>query len=217
MSNSSFPLTGRNHVRRLSKRGSYDKETIYGILDEGFLCHISFVMDEQPFMIPTLYGRDGDAIYIHGSHVSRMLGRLETGQRLCLAVTLMDGMVLARSAFHHSMNYRSVVAFGIGRLVTDEAEKMWGLKVVSDSFLKGRWEDTREPNPKEMNVTSVIKIEIEEASAKIRTGMPGDDKEDYELPYWAGVVPMFQGYGTPLPDDFVPQELPLPAYLKDLK
>lgn len=212
-----FKQTDRNKVRRIAKRGRYDKETIHKILDDGFICYVSFVIDEQPFIIPTLYARVGDAIYIHGSHISRMLKHLETGEKICLAVTLVDGIVLARSAFHHSMNYRSAVIFGTGKLIESDNEKLSALKAISDNLLKGRWEDVREPNRKELNVTSVIRIEIEEASAKIREGMPIDDESDYDLPVWAGILPIRQEFGSPIADEKLSDEITMPEYLSALE
>lgn len=214
MNNSNFEKTPRNQVRRIAKRGKYDKATIYDILDQSFLCHISFVLDGQPFIIPTLYARVDDAIYIHGSHISRMLKHLQTGEKICLSVTHVDGIVLARSAFHHSMNYRSAVIFGTGKLVESDEEKNLALKAISDNILRERWEDVRQPNQKELNVTSVIKIEIEEASAKIREGMPIDDDADYALPIWAGILPIDKGFGQPIADEKLAEEIKLPTYLK---
>lgn len=216
MANHEFAKTTRNQVRRISKLGKYDKNTIYRILDKAFLCHVSFCVNEQPFIIPTLYSRSDDAIYIHGSHISRMLKHLSEGVRICLSVTLVDGLVLARSAFNHSMNYRSAVVFGTGKLVECEKEKLGALKAISDHLLPNRWEDCRPPTVKELNVTSVIKIEIEEASAKIREGMPIDDKKDYKLPIWAGVLPINQTFGEPIEDLQISKKVTLPAYLKDL-
>lgn len=213
MSKEDFKKTERNQVRRLAKRGKYDKESVYRILDEGSLCHIGFVADGQPFVIPTLFARLDDAIYVHGSQISRMLKTLSQGIDLCLTVTLVDGLVLARSAFHHSMNYRSAVVFGTGKLVDEVDEKLRALKAISDHLLPERWEDCREPNLKELNVTSVIRIEIEDASAKVREGMPIDDKEDYELPIWAGILPIRQSFGEPVRDEQLSAEIPLPGYL----
>lgn len=212
MTEKHFKKTKRNQVRRISKRGKYDKETVYGILDQSFLCHISFVFEEQPFIIPTLFARLEDSIYIHGSHISRMLKQLETGEQICLAVTLLDGIVLARSAFNHSMNYRSVVVFGSGKLVKGK-EKLIALKAISDNVLKGRWEDVREPNSKELNITSVIKIEIETASAKVHEGMPIDDESDYDLPIWAGILPINQNFGIPIDDEKLTKGIGIPSYL----
>jgi len=211
---SDFPKTERNQVRRVAKRGQYDRETIYKILDEGYLCHVGFSVGEQPFVIPTLYARVDDSIIIHGSSISRMLKNVEEGVRVCVTVTLVDGLVLARSAFHHSMNYRSVCAFGTGKLIEDDDEKIAALVAVSDNLLKERWEDSRAPNEKELNVTSVLKIEIEEASAKTREGDPIDDAKDYELPIWAGVLPIETQFGEPVADSKLDSEIELPEYLK---
>lgn len=211
---SDFPKTERNQVRRVAKRGKYDRETIYKILDEGFVCHVGFLIDEQTFVIPTLYARVDNSIIIHGSHISRMLKNIEKGVKVCVTVTLIDGLVLARSAFHHSMNYRSVMVFGTGKLIEDEAEKLSALKAVSDNLLPKRWEDSREPTENELNITSVIKIEIEEASAKIREGDPVDDIKDYELPIWAGVLPFETKIGEPIADAKLDKYIELPDYLK---
>lgn len=183
----SYPVSNRNTVKRVPKRGHYDKETVYAILDEGFLAHVGFQVDGQPFVIPTLYGRNDDTIYLHGANTSRLIKELDKGIDACITVTHIDGLVLARSAFHHSMNYRSAVVFGKAYKVPDE-EKEYALKVISDHVVDGRWEEARKPNEKELKGTSVLALEIQEASAKIRTGPPSDDKEDYELPIWAGVV-----------------------------
>ena len=194
-----FPKTDRNKVKRIPKRGHYDKKTIYEILDSAFIAHVGFIVNGQPFVIPTAYGRDGDTIYIHGATTSRMLVNLKLGIPCCLTVTHLDGLVLARSTFHHSMNYRSAVVFGRAKEVEGE-EKMRALEVVTENILKGRWDEAREPNAKEMKATSVLKLEIDSASAKIRTGPPGDEKEDYELPIWAGVVPLNHTWGEPETD-----------------
>ena len=209
-----FPKTERNEVRRVAKRGKYDRETIYGILDDGFLCHVGFALGDQPYVIPTLYARLDDSVVIHGSSVSRMLMNLEAGIDVCLTVTLVDGIVLARSAFHHSMNYRSVLVFGEGKLVDDRAVKLAALEAIANNVLPGRWEDSRQPNENELNVTSVIEIDMREASAKIREGDPIDDEKDYELPIWAGVLPIHQQFGAPIPDTRLADNIELPAYLK---
>lgn len=209
-----YPKTERNQVRRIPKRGKYDSETINKILDEGFVCHVGFNVGEQPFVIPTLYARIDDSIIIHGSHISRMLKNLSEGLQVCITVTHVDEIVLARSAFHHSMNYRSVVIFGTGKLIEEKEEKLKALKAVSDNILKHRWEDCREPTDKELNVTSVIKIKIEEASAKIREGDPIDDKKDYETDYWAGVLPIEMSFGKPIADSKLDKDIKLPDYLK---
>ncbi len=208
----SFPKTKRNKVTRMPKRGHYDRETIYGILDAGFLCHVGFCVDGQPFVIPTGYGRAGDRIYIHGSAASRMLKSLDAGVPVCVTVTHLDGLVLARSAFHHSMNYRSAVVFGTARVVPDE-EKEHALFVISEYILKGRWAEVRGPNAKEMKATLVLAIDIEEASAKVRTGPPGDDEEDYGLPVWAGVLPIRQVYGAPENDPLLKEGIGIGASL----
>lgn len=203
-----FPKTPRNKVKRIPKRGQYDKATIYEILDATFLCHAGFVVDGQPFVIPTSYGREGDKIYLHGATTSRMLVNLKKGIPICLTVTHLDGLVLARSAFHHSMNYRSAVVFGTAKEVPAE-EKDHALFVISENILKGRWEESRKPNAKELKATTVLSLEIENASAKTRTGPPGDEKEDYELPIWAGVVPVQPVWGTPIPDPLLSEGIPI--------
>src|SRR5581483_11318458 len=173
--------TKRSKLRRLPKRGSHDTEAINAILDAGFLAHVGFQVDGQPFVIPTLYGRDGEKLYLHGSAASRMLGKLAEGVPTCVTVTLVDGLVLARSAFHHSMNYRSVVAFGTACKIDEEAQKQTALRIISEHLIRGRWDDVREPNAKELKATSVLEFQIEEASAKVRQGPPLDDEEGYSL------------------------------------
>ena len=206
--------TEKSAVRRQAKRGKYDEKTLHSILDEGFLCHVGFSVDGQPFVIPTLYGREGNTIYIHGSAVSRMLKEASEGVELCLTVTHVDGIVLARSAFHHSMNYRSAVVFGKGRLIEDDDKKNEALFVISEQLLEGRWDDSREPTKKELDVTSVIAVDIEEASCKIREGDPSDDKKDYELPIWAGVLPFETKCGEPIPDSLLSEGIEEPDYLR---
>ncbi|MEQ8242627.1 pyridoxamine 5'-phosphate oxidase family protein [Fulvivirga sp.] len=194
-----YRIDQRNKVKRVPERGHYDKSTVFEILDAGKICHASFVVDNQPFVIPTIYGRDGDCLYLHGATTSRLIKQLETGVQISLAVTHLDGLVLARSAFHHSMNYRSVVIFGTAKLVMED-NKMQALKVISDQLVPGRWEESRQPNAKELKATAVLEIKIDQASAKIRTGGPKDDKEDYDLDIWAGVVPMQTTYQAIIPD-----------------
>jgi uncharacterized protein len=206
--------TERTQLRRLPNRGSHDMETIHKILDQAFLAHVGFNVNGQPFVIPTLFGRDGEKLYLHGSAASRMLRELETGVPACLTVTLVDGLVLARSAFHHSMNYRSVVAFGTARKVDDPEKKACALRVISEHLLKGRWADVREPSEKELKATSVLEFTIDEASAKIRSGPPLDDEEDYELPIWAGIVPMQLTRGTPVSDGRVRVGVEVPRYVQ---
>ncbi len=195
-----YPATERTQVKRLPKRGVYDRAQIHAILDEGFICHVGFVADGQPYVIPTGYARADDRIYIHGSAASRMLRALGDGAPLCVTVTLVDGLVLARSAFHHSMNYRSVVVLGQARLVTDPDEKMAALAHFTNHIVPGRWDEVRQPYDQEIKSTTVVALPLDEVSAKVRTGGPVDDEEDYALPVWAGVVPLRQELGAPVPD-----------------
>lgn len=210
---SSLPTT-RTRVLRLPEHGAYDRETIYSILDEGFICHIGFVAEGGPVVIPTGYGRIGDTLYIHGSAASRMLRSLKDGIEMCVTVTLVDGLVLARSAFHHSMNYRSVVAFGRATAVEDPAEKLRALTAISDHIVRGRWEDVRKPTEQELKATLVLALPLSEASAKIRTGPPTDDEQDYDLPVWAGVVPIKLEYKEPVPDPKLKGAPVVPEYAR---
>ncbi len=204
----------RTELRRLPARGSRDWATICQILDAGFLAHVGFCVDAQPFVIPTLYGRDGEQLYLHGSAASRMLRELETGIPACVTVTLVDGLVLARSAFHHSMNYRSVVAFGTARKIEDPEQKTKSLRVVSEHIIAGRWEDARKPTEKELKATTVLEFSIEEASSKVRRGPPLDDESDYELPVWAGVLPLETRSQAAIPDDRLVQGVAVPEYIR---
>ncbi len=204
-----YQPTDRTEVRRLPKRAVYDKAQVHAILDEGFLCHVGFVADGQPYVIPTLYGRVGERLYLHGSAASRMQRALGEGARVCVTVTLVDGFVLARSAFHHSMNYRSVVVLGEAQAVTDPAEKREALRHFTNHIVPERWEEVREPSEQELRATSVLALDLREVSAKVRTGPPLDDEEDYALPVWAGVVPVRMEMGAPVAD---PRLLPnIPA------
>ena len=196
----SYTPTQRTKVRRLSKRAVYDKERVHAILDEGFICHVGFAQAGQPFVIPTLYARSGETLYMHGSGASRMLKTLAEGVEVCVTVTLVDGFVLARSAFHHSMNYRSVTVFGRARRVTGMAERLEALRLITDHIVPQRWDEVRGPNELEMKQTLVLALPLEDVAAKIRVGPPVDDEEDYALPIWAGVVPIHTQLGTPLPD-----------------
>jgi nitroimidazol reductase NimA-like FMN-containing flavoprotein (pyridoxamine 5'-phosphate oxidase superfamily) len=205
--------TARTQLRRLPERGSHDPETIHAILDAGFVAHVGFSVDGQPFVIPTLYGRAGDKLYVHGSAASRMLRGLERGLPACVTVTLVDGLVLARSAFHHSANYRSVVVFGIARKVEEPERKIQALRAISEHVIPGRWDEVRAPNEKELKATTVLEISIEEASAKVRTGPPGDEEEDYALPVWAGVLPLRLEAKTPVPDPRLESGEPVPEYV----
>jgi uncharacterized protein len=207
-------LTKRTELGRFPARGSHDWETIKQILDTGFLAHVGFCLNGQPFVIPTLYGRDGERLYLHGSAASRMLGELETGILACVSVTLVDGLVLARSAFDHSMNYRSVVAFGTARKVAEPEHKLKALRVISEHLIAGRWEDVREPSQKELKATTVLEFSIEEASSKVRSGPPLDDESDYGLPVWAGVLPLEIKSRPPVPDDRLIEGVTVPDYVR---
>lgn len=209
-----FPTTARTTLKRLPKRGSFERETVYGILDEGFVCHVGFVVDGQPFVIPTAYGRAGDVLYIHGARASRMQKALAAGADVCVTVTLVDGLVLARSAFHHSINYRSVVVFGRARVVESEEEKNAALEAFTEHVMPGRWADVRWPTPQELAATTVLAIQLSEASAKVRTGPPIDDEEDYALAVWAGVLPLGVEPGVPEADPRLPAGTPLPGYIE---
>jgi hypothetical protein len=205
--------TPRTRLKRLPKRGAHDFATIAAILDEGFFCHVGFVAGGQPYVIPTGYGRKDRTLYIHGSFASRMLNELATGVPMCLTVTLVDGLVLARSGFHSSVNYRSVVVLGTATVVEGE-EKGAALEIVSEQILPGRWADIRWPNRKELKATTVLKLGIDEASAKIRTGPPLDDEEDYALTCWAGVLPLQLVPGEPVADSRLPANTPVPDYAR---
>jgi hypothetical protein len=207
--------TPRTRVVRLPQRAVYDRDAVNRILDEALLCHVGFVVDGQPFVIPTSYGRDGNALYLHGSTASRMMRHLEQGVPACVTVTLLDGLVLARAAFHHSINYRSVVILGTATLVVDPAEKLAALRTIVEHIVPHRWDDSRQPNEKELKATSVLRLPINEFSAKLRVGPPVDDAEDDSFPTWAGVIPMELEIkpGAAIPDDRCKQELP--AYLKN--
>lgn len=210
-----FQPTERTQVKRLPKRGHYDRETVYGILDTGFVCHVGFNAEGQPYVIPTNYGRAGDILYLHGSAASRMLKTLSAGVPVCVTVTLVDGLVLARSAFHHSVNYRSVVIVGTARLVDDPAEKMEALRVFTEHIMKGRWDEVRQPSEQELKATTVLALRLEEVSAKVRTGGPVDDEADYALSVWAGVLPLEMVVREPVPDALRKNDPPVPDYLKN--
>jgi nitroimidazol reductase NimA-like FMN-containing flavoprotein (pyridoxamine 5'-phosphate oxidase superfamily) len=197
---SNYQPTSRTKIARLPKRAVYDKAQVYEILDEGFLCHVGFAVEGQPYVIPTGYVRVGEKIYLHGSAASRMLRSLDSGIDVCVTVTLVDGFVLARSVFHHSMNYRSVVILGTAQLVTERAEKLDALRSFTNHIAPGRWEEARQPSDQELKSTSVLAMALEEVSAKMRTGPPMDDDDDYALPVWAGVIPIHQQIGEPVPD-----------------
>lgn len=208
-----FKKTQRNNIKRLPKRGHYDRETIYSILDEALICHVGFVVDGQPYVIPINFARVGDTIILHGAKASRLLKHIEAGHPVCVEATIVDGLVLARSVFNHSMNYRSVVVFGCGCLVEGKQEKLAALEAVTEHLIPGRWQEARLPSEKELNATSVVTIQIDEASAKVRLGPPVDDDEDYELPVWAGVLPLRETPLTPIPDERQTEPIPLPEYV----
>ena len=198
----------RHEVQRIKDRARYDRETAYAILDAGFLAHTGFVVDGQPFVIPMLYARRGDALLLHGSIASRLIGRLGEGVEACVSMTLIDGLVLARSHFHHSANYRSVVAFGRATLVTDAQQKIDALAHFVDAMLPGRAAESRAPDRNELAATAVLQFDIVDISAKIRAGGPKDDKADVDLPHWAGVVPAAVRYGAPVPAEDCASEVP---------
>src|SRR5258708_1602704 len=207
-------LTKRTELRRIPHRGSHHWQTIYQILDAGFLASVGFCLDRQPFVIPTLYGRDGQRLYLHGSAASRMLRELETGIPTCVTVTLVDGLVLSRSAFDHSMNYRSVVAFGRARRVVDPEQKIKSWRIISAHLIAGRWQDVRGPSEKELKATTVLEFSIEDASSKVRSGPPLDNESDYRLPVWAGVLPLEIRSRPPIPDDRLVESVTLPEYVR---
>lgn len=210
-----YERTPRNQVKRHPERGAYDAATIYPIVDAALICHVGFVLDSQPFVIPTLHARQGDTILLHGSHTSRLLQHAQAGGKLCITVTLLDGIVLARAVFSHSINYRSVVLFGQGQPIEDEDAKMAALEAFTEKLIPGRWNDARVPSLTEMRQTAIVAVPIASASAKVRTGPPKDSATDLELPIWAGVLPLHQSAGTPIPDAQLAPNISLPAYLQN--
>ena len=211
MSDSVAP-TERTRVIREPQRAVYDRAAINAILDEALICHVGFTADSQTYVIPTMFARVSDSIYFHGSAASRMLRNLSNGLSVCITVTLADGLVLARSVFNHSMNYRSVVALGTAQLIDDSAEKLTALRAFTEKILPGRWNDARQPNEKELKATSILKLALTEVSAKIRTGPVEDDADDYALKVWAGIVPLRLVADTPIRDERCDPSLPIPAY-----
>ena len=209
--------TERTKLRRLPKRGSFERETVYKILDEAFVCHIGFTVDEQPFVIPTAFARVGDDLLIHGSAASRMMRALAWEVDVCVTVTLIDGLVLARSAFHHSMNYRSVMIFGKAKVLTDEQEKFNALRAFTEHIVPNRWDEIRPPNEKELKATLVLSLPLQEVSAKIRTGNPIDDEEDYALDVWAGVVPLHLAASKPINDERLKDGIEVPDYVENYR
>jgi hypothetical protein len=212
---SEFTPTERTKVRRLPERAAYDSETILAILDEGFICHVGFSVDGQPYVIPTSYARVGDTLYIHGSPASRLVRTLAGGVDVCVTVTLLDGLVLARAAFHHSVNYRSVVILGRAVLVKDRAEKLRALKALTEHIVHGRWKDVRHPTESELTATAVLALPLIEVSAKVRTGPPKDDEEDYRLLVWAGVLPLPITPSVPIADPRLTPGVAPPAYVRN--
>lgn len=208
-----IPPSERTRVVREPQRGVYDREAIYKILDEAFVCHVGFSTDGQPYVIPTLFARVRDALYFHGSAASRMLRNLSEGIPVCVTVTLIDGFVLARSVFNHSMNYRSVVALGKATLVSAPQEKFDALHAFTEKILPGRWNEARKPSEKEQKATSILRLPLTEVSAKVRTGPPTDDEPDYALPVWAGVIPVHLAFDAPIRDEKCDSSIPVPAHV----
>jgi uncharacterized protein len=214
MSTSSAP-TPRTRVVRESQRAVYDRNLVNRILDEAFICHVGFAVDDQPFVIPTSYGRHEDVLYIHGSAASRMLRNVSGGTPMCVTVTLIDGLVLARSIFNHSMNYRSVVVLGTGTPIEDREEKLTALRLLSEHIVPGRWSEARQPNEKELRATTILRVPIQEFSAKVREGPVVDDEEDYAFPVWAGVLPIKLITGDPINDSRLDEKISIPEYVKN--
>jgi len=208
-----FQASSNTTLRRLPERGSFDRDTVYSILDEAFVCHVGFAVDGQPFVIPTSYARKDDQLFIHGSAASRMLRSLSKGIPVCVTVTLLDGLVLARSAFHHSINYRSVVILGVARIVESESEKMAALRAFTEHVIPQRWAEVRPPNEQELKATTVLSLPLAEVSAKIRTGGPKDDESDYSVPVWAGELPLRILAGMPIADSHTPRSMNAPGYI----
>jgi uncharacterized protein len=208
-----FPVTDRTRIVREPVRAVYDRDAIYRILDEAFTCHVGFAVDGQPFVIPTMFARVGDAIYFHGSAASRTLRGLAGGLPVCITVTLSDGLVLARSVFNHSMNYRSVVAIGKATLIEEPTEKLEALRAFTEKLIPGRWNDARQPDEKELKATSVVKLPLTEVSAKVRVGDVEDDAPDYELPVWAGIIPLRLVTEAPVRDSRCDTSIPTPDYV----
>jgi nitroimidazol reductase NimA-like FMN-containing flavoprotein (pyridoxamine 5'-phosphate oxidase superfamily) len=212
-----YTQTERTTLRRLPKRAHYDRDTVHAILDAGTICHVGYVVNDQPYVTPTMYWRHEDRVYWHGSSASRMLRVLTLGTPVCLTVTHLDGLVLARSAFNHSANYRSVIAFGTAQALQHPAEKMAALKHLTERLFPGRWTEIRQPSDQELKATTVLWLDLEEVSAKVRSGPPVDDEEDYARPVWAGVLPIAAVVEIPHPDPSLAPGIALPPYLADWK
>ena len=211
---SDFPVTDLNKLKRYPNRGRYDKETIYAIVDEALICHVGFAIEGKPYVIPTIHARLNDKIILHGAVANRMLNHIAQGNPLCVTVTLVDGLVLARSVFNSSMNYRAAVLFGTGRHIESDREKLQAFEALTEHVARGRWNDARKPSRKEIDGTTVIAVEIESASAKVRAGAPTDEEEDYALPIWAGVVPLQLQADDPVDDPKLKQGIPVPSYAR---
>jgi nitroimidazol reductase NimA-like FMN-containing flavoprotein (pyridoxamine 5'-phosphate oxidase superfamily) len=211
-----YDVDSRNKVLRLAKRGLYDEETIFDIVDSALICHVAYEIDGQPYAMPTLIARDGHTLLLHGHAKSRTLLHAGAGNPVCITVTHTDGIVLARSVFNHSINYRCAMLYGHGRLITDPDEKLDVLYRFTEKLIPGRWDDTRPSTEQELKGTAAVAVEIESASAKVRTGMPSDEPEDLDLPTWAGIIPVRQVMDDPLPEEHTPTEMPIPGYLRDL-
>jgi nitroimidazol reductase NimA-like FMN-containing flavoprotein (pyridoxamine 5'-phosphate oxidase superfamily) len=210
-----FPKTARNKVKRMPERGHYDAATIYPIVDAALLCHVGFALGGQPYIIPTLHARQGDTILLHGAKGSRLLRYIQSGGEVCITMTLIDGIVLARSVFHHSINYRSAVLFGKGAVIADDQARLQALEAFTERLIPGRWQDARIPNALELKQTTIVAVPIESASAKVRTGPPGDEDDDLGLPVWAGILPIRQIAGAPIADPQLNSGIELPDYIRD--
>lgn len=209
-----FEKKSKNKIKRHPERAIYDKDVIYQIIDEAIICHVGLTQDDQPYVIPTLFARRGDEILLHGATTSRMIRHVVAGKEICITMTLLDGLVMARSVFNHSANYRSAVLYGRGRLIGSGEEKLQALKDFTEGLIPGRWEDVRKPNEKELKATSIVSVAIELGSAKIRQGPPGDDESDLKLPVWAGIVPISQQIGQPIDDPKLKNGIMPPKYLQ---
>ena len=209
-----YPISNRNRVKRISNKSDYSKETVHAIIDEALFCHLGIIHDGKPVVIPTIHARMGDHIVFHGSNASRLL-KISNNNEICVTITLLDGLVMARSLFNSSMNYRSAVIFGKGEIIKDHNERMAAFKSITDHIAPGRWDDARQPNNSELKQTSVVRMPIDEASAKISVGPPDDEDEDYALDYWAGVIPINQTYGEPESDPILQEGITIPGYLKN--
>ena len=209
-----YPISNRNRVKRISNNSDYSKETVHAIIDEALFCHLGIIHNGKPVVIPTIHARMGDHIVFHGSNASRLL-KISNNNEICVTITLLDGLVMARSLFNSSMNYRSAVIFGKGEIIKDHNERMAAFKSITDHIAPGRWDDARQPNNSELKQTSVVRMPIDEASAKISVGPPDDEDEDYALDYWAGVIPINQTYGEPESDPILQEGITIPGYLKN--